>query len=93
MIKTEGRKLPGHENLRSIKGIGDLGATILLSVIGDIGNFSHPGKLAAYFGIVPRVAQHVIRHRPDRLATSRHGLAHRKANRSTARLSRKLRPV
>jgi len=23
----------------------------------------------------PRVAQHVIRHRPDRLATSRHGLA------------------
>jgi len=54
-IKTEGPKLPGHENLRSIKGIGDLGATILLSVIGDIQDFAHPGKLAAYFGIVPRV--------------------------------------
>jgi transposase len=55
MIKTEGPKLPGHKNLRSIKGIGDLGATILLSVIGDIEDFAHPGKLAAYFGIVPRV--------------------------------------
>jgi len=54
-IKTEGPKLPGHENLKSIKGIGDLGATVLLSVIGDIEDFAHPGKLAAYFGIVPRV--------------------------------------
>lgn len=54
-IKAEGPKLPGHENLRSIKGIGDLGATILLSVIGDIQDFTDPGKLAAYFGIVPRV--------------------------------------
>ena len=52
-IKTEGPKLPGHENLRSIKGIGNLGATVLLSVIGDIDDFAHPGKLAAYFGIVP----------------------------------------
>jgi transposase len=55
MIKAEGPRLPGHKNLRSIKGIGDLGATILLSVIGDIEDFAHPGKLAAYFGIVPRV--------------------------------------
>jgi transposase len=54
-IKAEGPKLPGHQNLRSIKGIGDLGATILLSVIGDIHDFADPGKLAAYFGIVPRV--------------------------------------
>ena len=54
-IKVEGPKLPGHENLRSIKGIGNLGATVLLSVIGDIEDFAHPGKLAAYFGIVPRV--------------------------------------
>ncbi len=54
-IKAEGPKLPGHQNLRSIKGIGDLGATILLSVIGDIRDFADPGKLAAYFGIVPRV--------------------------------------
>jgi transposase len=54
-IKGEGAKLPGHRNLKSIKGIGDLGATVLLSVIGDIDDFAHPGKLAAYFGIVPRV--------------------------------------
>jgi len=54
-IKAEGPKLPGYRNLRSIKGIGDLGATVLLSVIGDIEDFTHPGKLAAYFGIVPRV--------------------------------------
>jgi transposase len=54
-IKAEGPKLPGHQNLRSIKGIGDLGAAILLSVIGDIDDFADPGKLAAYFGIVPRV--------------------------------------
>ena len=54
-IKTEGTKLPGHKNLKSIKGIGDLGATVLLTAIGDINDFAHPGKLAAYFGIVPRV--------------------------------------
>jgi transposase len=55
IIKTEGAKLPGHRNLKSIKGIGDLGAAVLLSVIGSIDDFAHPGKLAAYFGIVPRV--------------------------------------
>jgi len=54
-IQAEGPKLPGYRNLRSIKGIGNLGATILLSVIGDIQDFADPGKLAAYFGIVPRV--------------------------------------
>ncbi len=54
-IKIEGTKLPGHKNLKSIKGIGDLGATVLLTAIGDINDFAHPGKLAAYFGIVPRV--------------------------------------
>ena len=55
-IKEEGAKLPGHKNLKSIKGIGDLGATILLSVIGDVNDFASEGKLAAYFGIVPRVS-------------------------------------
>jgi transposase len=56
MIKEEGAKLPGHKNLKSIKGIGDVGATILLSVIGDVNDFANEGKLAAYFGIVPRVS-------------------------------------
>jgi transposase len=55
-IKKQGPKLPGYENLKSIKGIGDIGGSTLLSAIGDIDNFANEGKLAAYFGIVPRVA-------------------------------------
>ena len=54
-IRDRGQKLKGHGNLTSIKGIGNLGASILLSVIGDIDDFADEGKLAAYFGIVPRV--------------------------------------
>jgi transposase len=55
VIDREGKKLKGHGNLTSIKGIGSLGASILLSVIGDIRDFSDEGKLASYFGIVPRI--------------------------------------
>src|SRR5215467_10875804 len=55
-IGQEGQKLEGHKNLTSIKGIGGLSGGILLSIIGDIGDFSDEGKLAAYFGIVPRVS-------------------------------------
>jgi transposase len=54
-IKDQGPKLPGYENLKSIKGIGDIGGSTLLSTIGDINDFASEGKLAAYFGIVPRV--------------------------------------
>lgn len=55
-ISDQGPKLPGYENLKSIKGIGDVGASVLLSVIGDVNDFDDEGKLAAYFGIVPRVS-------------------------------------
>lgn len=55
-MKEHGPKLPGYKNLKSIKGIGDTGASILLSVIGDVNDFGGQGKLASYFGIVPRVA-------------------------------------
>ena len=55
-ITDEGSKLEGHKNLTSIKGIGPLTGSILLSVIGDIHDFADEGKLAAYFGIVPRVS-------------------------------------
>jgi hypothetical protein len=48
-------ELKGRHNLTSIKGIGNLEASILLSVIGNISDFADEGKLAAYFGIVPRV--------------------------------------
>jgi len=54
-MAEQGPKLPGYENLKSIKGIGDVGASVLLSVIGDVRDFPNEGKLAAYFGIVPRV--------------------------------------
>jgi transposase len=54
-IEEAGQKLKGYRNLTSIKGIGSLGAGILLSVIGDVNDFAQEGKLAAYFGIVPRV--------------------------------------
>lgn len=54
-IKQQGEKLPGHKNLKSIKGIGDISASILLSIIGDVDDFENEGKLASYFGIVPRV--------------------------------------
>ena len=55
-IADEGSKLEGHKNLTSIKGIGPLTGSILLSVIGNIHDFETEGKLAAYFGIVPRIA-------------------------------------
>jgi len=54
-IKEGGGKLSGSKNLKSIKGIGDLGSAILLSVIVDVNDFADEGKLASYFGIVPRV--------------------------------------
>lgn len=55
LIEEEGRKLDGHQNLTSIKGIGPVGAAVLLSAIGNIGDFHDPGKLAAYLGLTPRV--------------------------------------
>lgn len=55
-IKEAGSKLKGHENLTSIKGIGDKSAAVLLSVIGDVRDFADFDKLASYFGIVPRVS-------------------------------------
>jgi len=56
LLHDQGPKLPGWKNLTSIKGIGDTGASILLSTIGNIEDFADEGKLAAYFGIVPRVS-------------------------------------
>jgi transposase len=55
-LEEQGKKLDGHENITSIKGIGDKSGSILLSVIGDIDDFENEKKLAAYFGIVPRVS-------------------------------------
>lgn len=64
-ISERGKDLKGHENLSSIKGIGERSATVLLSVIDDVNDFADADKLAAYFGIVPRVS--------DSNATVHHG--------------------
>jgi len=55
-ITERGSEINGYENLKSIKGIGNYSAAVLLSVIGDINDFSDEDKLASYFGIVPRVS-------------------------------------
>ena len=55
-IAEEGSKLEGHKSLISIKGIGQVTSAVLLSVIGDVGDFPDESRLASYFGIVPRVA-------------------------------------
>jgi len=49
-------ELEGHTSLTSIKGIGATTSAILLSVIGDVNDFPDEGRLASYFGIVPRVS-------------------------------------
>jgi transposase len=55
-ISERGSKLGGYENLKSIKGIGNYSAAVLLFVIGDVNDFADEDKLASYFGIVPRVS-------------------------------------
>jgi len=45
----KGKTLKGFKNITSIKGIGNKGGTILLSIIGDINDFKDEKKLAAYF--------------------------------------------
>lgn len=56
VIGEEGSKLEGFRELTSIKGIGSLSATILLTVIDDVNRFPDSGRLASYIGLVPRVS-------------------------------------
>jgi len=56
-LREAAQKLPGYDSLISIKGMGGLSSAILLSAIGRVQDFSDAGKLAAYFGMVPRVEQ------------------------------------
>ncbi len=55
-IVRAGERYEEHRILKSIKGIGQVGASVLLSVIGDVNDFQHEKKLASYFGLVPRVS-------------------------------------
>jgi len=55
-IGREAAKMKGYRNLVSITGIGSRSAGVLLSIIGEVKDFASADKLAAYFGIVPRVS-------------------------------------
>ena len=55
-IEEEASQFEGYQSLVSMAGIGSLSAGILLSVIGEVKDFTSADKLASYFGIVPRVA-------------------------------------
>ncbi len=55
-MTDRGKKLDGYKSLTSLTGIGDISATILLNTIGDVNDFADDKKIAAYFGIVPRIA-------------------------------------
>ncbi len=55
-IAKAGEKLPGYDNLLSIKGIGSQSAALLTAVIGNIADFETENKLASYFGVVPSVS-------------------------------------
>jgi transposase len=67
LLSEQGPKLPGWKNIKSIKGIGDIGGSILLSTIGNIEDFANEGKLSAYFGIVPRVSNSNATERSGRI--------------------------
>lgn len=56
LLCQAGQNLCGFESIKSIKGIGDKSASILLSHIGDVNDFFSADKLASYFQIVPRVS-------------------------------------
>lgn len=56
-IETIASAFEGYEGLTSIKGVGPRSAAVLLSTIGNVHDFESADKLAAYFGMVPRVSQ------------------------------------
>lgn len=68
LLAGESATLEGFENLVSIGGIGSRSAGVLLSVIGDVADFESADKLAAYFGIVPRVSNSAERVRSGRIS-------------------------
>src|SRR5438093_11946168 len=72
VIDREGKKLKGHGNLTSIKGIGSLGASILLSVIGDLRDFSDEAGWRLISGSCPACTTPMRRSTPG---TSPNGAA------------------
>ena len=52
-LEKSAQQIEGYENIVSIKGIGEVSAAILISIIGEIKDFDNEKKLASYLGIVP----------------------------------------
>jgi len=53
LLVTAYRALPAANHLDSIPGLGAVTAAVLTAFIGDIERFATPGKLVAYFGVLP----------------------------------------
>src|SRR5262249_35527044 len=53
LLVTAYRALPVANHLDSIKGVGEVTAAVLTAFIGDIERLATPGKLVAYFGVLP----------------------------------------
>jgi transposase len=53
MLVTAYRDLPRANHLDTIPGIGAVTAAVLTAFIGDVERFESPGKLVAYFGVLP----------------------------------------
>jgi transposase len=53
LLVTAYRALPRANHLDSIPGIGEVTAAVLTAFILDIERFATPGKLVAYFGVLP----------------------------------------
>lgn len=64
-IAEQASKLEGHKSLMSIKGVGKITSAILLSVIGDIGDFPDESRLASYFGMCRAFPTPTKRNAPD----------------------------
>src|SRR5260370_30917658 len=66
-IGEEGSKLEGHQGQLSIKGIGKITRALLLSVVEEVKDVPDEGRLASYFGIVPRVSNSTETERSGRI--------------------------
>src|SRR5262245_32569702 len=53
LLVTTYRALPEANHLDTIPGIGAVTAAVLTAFILDVGRFESPGKLVAYFGVLP----------------------------------------
>lgn len=74
-ICKSSKQLKGFQEITSIKGVGEKSAAVLLSAIGDINDFADEGKLASYFGLVPRVSNSNDTERSGRITKKGNKLA------------------